>query len=131
VSVDRTPLIRSNLGSQDTFVFRNGSAGLGVPRGDLGNLNHLSGSVEKHGSATTAVYVEAPGVNTSAGRAPGANAARGGQIASTMHAGTPAESSGYDSRSAASSAPSFSRGPSYSTPSASTSAPSSSGGHPR
>ena len=132
VSVDRSPLIRSTLGSQDTFVFRNGSAGLGVPRGDLGNLNHLSGSVEKHGSATTAVYVQAPGANASEGRAPGMNTARGGQIASTMHAGTPAESSGYDSRSAASSAPSFSRGPSYSAPSAApTAAPSSSGGRPR
>jgi hypothetical protein len=130
VAVSRSPLIRSTLGAQNSFVFRNDSAGLGVPRGDLGKLNHLSGSVERHGSATTAVFIQAPGSNASEARASGYTAAHGGQIASTMHAGTPAESSGFASRSAAPSAPAFSA-PSYSAPSAPMAAPSSGGGHPR
>ena len=46
----------SSLGPKDTFVFRNNSAGMGVPRGSLGKLNSFSGQTAQHGMATTNVY---------------------------------------------------------------------------
>jgi hypothetical protein len=42
----------SSLGSHDTFVFRNDSAGLGVPRGSLGKLNSFSNQATQHGMAS-------------------------------------------------------------------------------
>lgn len=57
-------LVPVNLGSApasglvkgDKFVFRNGSAGLGVPRGTLGKLDHFSGHAMQHGEATAHMY---------------------------------------------------------------------------
>jgi hypothetical protein len=46
----------SSLGAHDTFVFRNDSAGLGVPRGSLGKLNSFSSQTAQHGMATTGIY---------------------------------------------------------------------------
>jgi hypothetical protein len=46
----------SGLGEKDTFVFRNNSAGMGVPRGSLGKLNSFSGQTVQRGMATTNVY---------------------------------------------------------------------------
>ena len=46
----------SSLGPKDTFVFRNDSAGMGVPRGSLGKLNSFSGQTAQHGMATTNIY---------------------------------------------------------------------------
>ena len=40
----------------DKFVFRNDSAGLGVPRGTLGKLNSFSNQTAQHGMASTNVY---------------------------------------------------------------------------
>jgi FecR protein len=61
VVTNRTPLVVSRLNSSsDSFVFTRNSAGLGVPRGSLGNLNKLSNSVEQHGFATRPVYSAAP-----------------------------------------------------------------------
>ncbi len=69
----------SGLGKEDKFVLRNGSAGLGVPRGTLGNLNHLSGQAIQHGEATTHMYSlsaqRSGSEGQAAGRAQGPSAA--------------------------------------------------------
>jgi hypothetical protein len=56
VPVNLKTVPASSLGPKDTFVFRNDSAGLGVPRGSLGKLNSFSGETAHHGMATTNVY---------------------------------------------------------------------------
>jgi hypothetical protein len=56
VGVNLKSIPASSLGPKDTFVFRNNSAGLGVPRGSLGKLNSFSGQTAQHGLATTNVY---------------------------------------------------------------------------
>ncbi len=56
VGVNLKSMPASSLGPKDTFVFRNNSAGLGVPRGSLGKLNSFSGQTAQRGLATTNVY---------------------------------------------------------------------------
>jgi uncharacterized protein DUF6600/FecR-like protein len=46
----------STLSANDKFVFRNNSAGLGVPRGNFGKLNSFANQTSQHGMATTNVY---------------------------------------------------------------------------
>jgi hypothetical protein len=60
VGVNLKSMPASGLGQKDTFVFRNNSAGLGVPRGSLGKLNSFSGQTAQHGLATTNVYYGGP-----------------------------------------------------------------------
>jgi hypothetical protein len=55
VPVNLKALSASGLGAHDTFVFRNNSAGLGVPRGTLGKLNGFSNRTATHGMASTNV----------------------------------------------------------------------------
>ncbi len=55
VAVNRNAPVVSGLSSPGRFVIRQDSAGLGIPRVTLGNLNHISGQVEHHGSANIAV----------------------------------------------------------------------------
>ncbi|HEY3990755.1 MAG TPA: DUF6600 domain-containing protein [Acidobacteriaceae bacterium] len=57
VPVNEKPLVISRLNGQDSFVFRKDSAGLGVPRGTFGKLNHISAGVVQHGSVERAVYI--------------------------------------------------------------------------
>lgn len=57
VSVNEKPLVASRLNEKDSFVFRKDSAGLGVPRGTFGKLNHISSSVVQHGSVERTAYV--------------------------------------------------------------------------
>jgi hypothetical protein len=56
VAVNQKPLVASKL-NQDSFVFRKDSAGLGVPRGTFGKLNHISTGVAQHGSVERGVYI--------------------------------------------------------------------------
>jgi hypothetical protein len=56
VAANRTPLTFSTLKNGESFVFTKNSAGLGVPRGELGNLNKISRNVEQHGFVTQPVY---------------------------------------------------------------------------
>jgi hypothetical protein len=49
--------VASKLNEKDTFVFRKDSAGLGVPRGTFGKLNHISSGVVQHGSVERPAYV--------------------------------------------------------------------------
>ena len=56
VPVNLKAVPASSLGAHDTFVFRNDSAGLGVPRGSLGKLNSFSNQTAQHGMTSTNVY---------------------------------------------------------------------------
>jgi FecR protein len=60
VPVNLKPLTASNLGSPETFVFRNDSAGMGIPRGSLGKLDKFSEQAAQHGAVSTAVYSSLP-----------------------------------------------------------------------
>ena len=57
VAVNEKPLVASKLNEKDSFVFRKDSAGLGVPRGTFGKLNHISSGVVQHGSVERSAYV--------------------------------------------------------------------------
>ena len=57
VAVNQKPLVASRLNEKDSFVFRRDSAGLGVPRGTFGKLNHISSGVVQHGSVERPAYV--------------------------------------------------------------------------
>ena len=56
VPVNLKAMPASSLTEHDKFVFRNDSAGLGVPRGTLGKLNSFANQTAQHGMATTNVY---------------------------------------------------------------------------
>jgi hypothetical protein len=56
VPVNLKAMPASSLGPNDKFVFRNDSAGLGIPRGSLGKLNSFSNQAVQHGMASTNVY---------------------------------------------------------------------------
>jgi FecR protein len=60
VPVNLKTVPASGLGPHDTFVFRNDSAGMGVPRGSLGKLNSFSGQTAQHGMTSTAIYRDSP-----------------------------------------------------------------------
>jgi hypothetical protein len=62
------PLVRSGAVSEDSFVFRRDSAGLGVPRDGLGKLNKLSQSAVNGGAATTPIYFSASSTAPGHGR---------------------------------------------------------------
>ncbi len=78
--VDAKPLVASNLNSPESFIFRNDSAGLGIPRGSLGKLDHFSGQAAQHGSVAAPVYAAASGASRAAG--PGAMQASGSSATS-------------------------------------------------
>jgi uncharacterized membrane protein YgcG len=61
VTVNRKPPVVSGVSTSNNFVVRRDSAGLGVPRETLGNLNHISGNMEQHGVETMAVHSPAFG----------------------------------------------------------------------
>jgi hypothetical protein len=54
------PIVFSRQDQEGNFVFQKDSAGLGVPRGSLGNLNHVANDVGRHGSASMPVYAATP-----------------------------------------------------------------------
>lgn len=54
------PMVFSKESTPGNFVFQKDSAGMGVPRGSLGNLNKISNEVGKRGSASMEVYAAAP-----------------------------------------------------------------------
>jgi hypothetical protein len=55
IAVNTKPLTPSGLRSE-TFVFRNDSAGIGIPRGSLGKLDKFSTQAGQHGSVSAPVY---------------------------------------------------------------------------
>ncbi|HKR27721.1 MAG TPA: FecR family protein [Acidobacteriaceae bacterium] len=64
MQVNMKPLVTSDMGKNNSFLFRRDSAGLGIPREGLGKLDGFSHSALQHGVASTPVY-------TSVGPAPG------------------------------------------------------------
>jgi hypothetical protein len=58
------PIVMSRQDREGNFVFQKDSAGLGVPRGSLGNLNHVANDVGRHGSASMPVYAATPNAGT-------------------------------------------------------------------
>jgi hypothetical protein len=54
------PIVFSKEDRPGNFVFQKDSAGLGVPRGSLGNLNKISNEVGRHGAASMPVYAATP-----------------------------------------------------------------------
>ncbi len=101
VPVNSKPIAVSTLKSRDTFVFRNDSAGLGIPRGSLGKLNKFSSGAERHGFVAAPVY-SAP---IQAGRTTGAEPSRWPAQGS---AGRTTAGSGNYPRSSPSGMPSYS-----------------------
>lgn len=98
VLVDRAALVHSGLDARGSFVFRKDSAGLGIPRNELGNLRDFSRHADQKGVATTPVYMSA------APRA--SNGMRG--ISNTpapavIHRGNPPSYGGFSSAHSASS----------------------------
>jgi hypothetical protein len=66
------PLVISKEKQPGQFVFERNSAGMGVPRGTLGDLNKISSSVERHGFVNKEVYnapIGQPGQTANAGAA--------------------------------------------------------------
>ncbi len=61
VMANDKPIVMSRPDRDGNFVFQKDSAGLGVPRGSLGNLNHVNHDVDRHGSASMPVYAGTPG----------------------------------------------------------------------
>ena len=60
VMSNEKPIVVSRPDQSGNFVFQKDSAGLGVPRGSLGNLNHVNNDVGRHGSASMPVYAAGP-----------------------------------------------------------------------
>lgn len=53
---NRAPLVYSKIDRPGNFVFEKDSAGLGVPRGAMGNLHGISSHVERSGFVSRQVY---------------------------------------------------------------------------
>jgi hypothetical protein len=87
--VNLKPLVRSEAASEDSFVLRRDSAGLGIPREGLGNLNKLSQRALDRGTATTAVEARGPFSATENGRPTGAY---GAGTSTRQESGHPSES---------------------------------------
>ncbi len=70
VLTNQTPIVFSKEDKPGNFVFQKDSAGLGVPRGSLGNLNKISNDVGRHGFASMEVYATGAGATNGANRGP-------------------------------------------------------------
>ncbi len=55
---NRTPLVFSKVDRPGNFVFQKNSAGLGVPRGALGNLHGISNHVDRSGFVNRQIYTQ-------------------------------------------------------------------------
>lgn len=98
VSVNRTTLVHSGLDAQGSFVFRKDSAGLGIPRNELGNLRGFSRHAIQRGVVTTPIYMTMAPRTSNGMRANGMRAGRNAPSSITMHRGY-ASSSGPRSSS--------------------------------
>jgi hypothetical protein len=142
VAVNAKPLNVSTLGP-DKFVFRNDSAGMGVPRGSLGRLDKFSKGAARHGTASTPIYFEGAGAVAQSGRMENGRAGYAANmtmapITSSMRRGyspsvLSAESSMSAAQPSAGMSPMTSSGPATATSAARPSTGSSAGGgsHPR
>jgi len=100
VPVNRTVLVHSGLDAQGSFVFRKDSAGLGVPRNELGNLRGFSRHTMQRGVATTPVYMtmaprDSSGMRTNGMRANGMRGERNTLAPTAIHRGYAPSSGGF------------------------------------
>ena len=86
IPVNMHPLVRSELKSADSFEFRRDSAGMGIPRDTLGKLDKFSQHANTHGTASTEVYISAPGMNNGLNGRP----SNGALLGATVHRGVAA-----------------------------------------
>jgi uncharacterized protein DUF6600/FecR-like protein len=93
VAVNLKAVPASTLGPNDKFVFRNDSAGLGVPRGNFGKLNSFANQTSQHGMATTTVYYGGQRSAAEAGARAGSAPSAGGYSASSRSAAANAQGS--------------------------------------
>jgi hypothetical protein len=105
LSVNSRPLVRSEVASPESFVFRRDSAGMGVPRDAFGKLDKMSQHADTHGMVNQHIYVTAPAAAMGPGR-PTSTAVMAGSI----HRGSApppsmGESGTYSGRSGGNSAP--------------------------
>ncbi len=88
--VNEKPLVSSQITGSSSFVFRRDSAGLGIPRDELGKLSEFSERAVAKGTASTPVYMQAPVSAGANGRATfaGVPSMRRGSapVAETSHA---------------------------------------------
>jgi ferric-dicitrate binding protein FerR (iron transport regulator) len=87
---NQKPMVFSKESTPGNFVFQKDSAGLGVPRGSLGNLNHISNDVGRHGSASMPVYAATPNGGNRGGEGNFHGASHG---PATLRQGSPGEGS--------------------------------------
>lgn len=94
IAVNTKPLSMSQIASSEKFVFRQNSAGLGIPRGTMGKLNKFSQETAMRGVASTHIYASVP----ESGR-PGGAMMPSQSMAITVHRGysPPPSSSGGSS----------------------------------
>jgi hypothetical protein len=59
-AVNLKPLVQSQVASAESFVFRKDSAGLGIPRDQLGKLDKFSRQTLERGTASTHIYLTSP-----------------------------------------------------------------------
>lgn len=116
IPVNMRPLVTSGLRSTDSFEFRRDSAGLGVPRETMGNLNKISRETVSRGFAATQVYINVPEMHGEAYGRAGASSTL--MLGASVHRGSPPPSFSEPS-------PSFDPGSRSTTPVASTSSSSS------
>ncbi len=83
IAVNTKPIAASQIASSSSFVFRKDSAGLGVPRATLGNLNKFSRESISHGTASTAIYASVP----QAGQTPGGGVTKSEMLSASIHRG--------------------------------------------
>jgi len=96
VAVVSKPIVRSELSSSsNSFVFRKDSGGMGVPRGELGQLNKFSQNAMAKGTASTSVYLSASGEGQ-AGMRGGSQSTGQGLGAVSMHRGNPPPAANSD-----------------------------------
>lgn len=113
VTVNQKPLVVSRFNEKDSFVFRKDSAGLGVPRGTFGKLNHISSGVMQHGSVERPAYLTSMSTGRPLENGTRMAVNRGVTATHTMPAGSQQSMRSYSSaRSAGSSGSGHSMAPS-------------------
>jgi hypothetical protein len=142
VPVNMRPLVRSGIApTEDSFLFRRDSAGMGIPRDTLGKLDKFSHRADDKGSANTPIYITGPrpvagGMRPSTGMVP-AEVHRGYApsygMDMPMNTGLPSRGSGYPGGGPSPSMPSAAGHPSSAGPSMPSGgpAPAAGGGRPR
>ena len=112
VPVNLKSVPASGLSTHDTFVFRNNSAGLGVPRASLGKLNSFANQTAQHGMATTSVSYAGQGQRGTAESGRGVAGASSSASSSMSNASMGRSSAGPSSMQSAPAMSSHGAGPS-------------------